>query len=140
MSGPTQGWRAVEAAVADAPSDRCRRIAVAAAERALDAWPGHPPTLDASLAQALLGPVAEGLRAEVQGIAEELDARYLDLYDEEKPSGRTPGWETAFRRARAAAAVVSALDDDARLAASGALYEASYALDDDLIPLAGEVA
>ena len=139
MSWSGQDWRAVEAALADLTYDRCRRIAVAAAGRALAAWPGHPTALAAVLDQALLGPMDDGVIAEVAGIAEDLDDRYLDLYDDEKPDGRTPGWEEAFRRARAAAAVVSALDADARRAASGAIYEASYALDEDLIPLTGEV-
>jgi hypothetical protein len=69
-----------------------------------------------------------------------LDERYVDLHDDEEPNGRTPGWEDAFRLARASAAVASALDADARRAASGAIYEASYALGEDLIPLAGDTA
>jgi hypothetical protein len=114
-------------------------MAVAAASRAIDGWSDHPPALDAALREALAGPVDDALRAEVQAIADELDHRYLDLYDEEKPGGRTAGWEVAFRRARAAAAVASALDDEPRRAASGAIYEASYAVGDDVTTLAREV-
>jgi hypothetical protein len=140
VSAPGLDWRAVEAALAGVAPDRCRRIAVAAAARALADWPGHPAILDAALYQAVLGPVDDGLVAEVAGIAAGLDDRYLDLHDDERSNGRTPGWEDAFRQARASAAVVSALDADARRAASGAIYEASYALGEDLIPLAGDTA
>jgi hypothetical protein len=140
VSVPGQDWRMVEAALAGVAPDRCRRIAVAAAARALAGWPGHPATLDAVLDQALRGEADPGLLTEAQGIAEGLDARYLDLYDDEEPNGRTPGWEDAFRQARAAAAVVSAIGDDARRAASGAVYEASHALGEDLIQLTVETA
>jgi hypothetical protein len=95
----------------------------------------HPAALDA----ALLG-VSPGLRAEVQRIADELHDRCLDLHADEKPGARTPGWETVFRQARAAAAVVNALDPNLSNAASGALYEASHALDEDLTQLASEIA
>jgi hypothetical protein len=140
MLDPVHDRRVVEAAVEELPPDRCRRVAVAAARRALDGWPERPAVLDATLREALAGPVSAALRAEVLGIADELDDRYLDLYDEAKPGGRTPGWEAVFSRARAAAATACAIDEDPRRAASGALYEASYAIGEDLIPLARGVA
>ena len=127
-------WPAVQDAVSGLPPERCRRVALAAAKRAVDAWADHPAALDAALVGA-----SPGLRAEVQRLAEDLDDRYLDLHDDEKPGGQSPGWEAAFRRARTAAAVVSALDPDPNKAACGALYEASYALDEDLTRLVPEV-
>lgn len=135
MADVQQDWRAVQAAVSGLPPERCRRIAVAAASRALDAWADHPAALDAVLVSA-----SPGLRAEVGRIADDLDDRYLDLHDDEKPGGQTPGWEALFRQARTAAAVVSVLDPDPHKAACAALYEASYALDEDLTQLVPEIA
>jgi hypothetical protein len=69
--------------------------------------------------------------ARVASLAEELDERYLDLHDEDKPGGRSPGWREAFRLARAASALAFAFSPDAETAATESIYEAIHALDQD---------
>jgi hypothetical protein len=107
--------------------ERRGRIALAVATEALRSLSSRQPELDSAAAEMGSGRHAAETRRMVEVVAERLDAHYLDLYDEEKPGGRTPGWEGAFRAARAAAALSFALLGDAEAAA----YEALHALDRD---------
>jgi hypothetical protein len=77
------------------------------------------------------GRVDSDVRAFVTAAARRLDDRYLDLYDEDKPEGRSEGWQAAYRLARAAAAAPFALDPDPTVAAVEASYEAWHSLDED---------
>ncbi len=118
--------RAIELA---SPEER-RTIAVAVATAALDAQPERPPALDRALVAMRSGGVDSDMRTQILQVADALDGRYLDLFDDEQPGGRSDGWETAFRLARAAAAVCYAIDEDPTIAAIEASYEARHALDD----------
>jgi hypothetical protein len=68
-------------------------------------------------------------------LAAELDDRYLDLHDDEKPGGRDPGWEAAFVTARAAAAVAYAYDPDPVVASGEAVYECFAVIGDPAVVL-----
>ena len=65
--------------------------------------------------------------------ADALDETYLEMQLDEKPGGRTPGWERAAGRARAASAIRFALDANPEIAAAESTYEAVFALDDDIV-------
>jgi hypothetical protein len=121
----------IVAAIDAASPERQRRIAIVVAERALAAVPHHPPELDEALRTLHAGHLDADTMAAVGRVTDRLDERYFDLFDDEKPGGRTEGWETAFRAARAAAALGFAFDPDPRLAAAEAAYEAQFALDRD---------
>ena len=118
--------RAIELA---SPEGR-RRIAVAVAVAALEEQAEHPTVLDEALIVVRGGVVDSVMRTEILEIADALDRRYLDLFDDEQPGGRSDGWEKAFQLARAAAAVCFAVDEDPTIAAIEASYEARHALDD----------
>ena len=109
---------------------RTPEIAVAIAAAALNAQPECPTALDQALVAIRSVGVDSGTRAEILEVADTLDGRYLDLFDDEKPGGRSDGWEAAFRLARAAAAICFAIDEDPTIAAIEASYEARHALDE----------
>jgi hypothetical protein len=117
--------------LATAPSDRLRRIAVAAAEVAVDRTAGSSPLLAKAVAELRRGVLDIESRDAVTRLANELDDRYLELHVAEEDSGDvSPRQEVAFARARAAAAVAYAYDPDPALAAGETVYEAVAATGD----------
>ena len=73
----------------------------------------------------------KALTAELQNLVDTLDLAYFaaqERYEEGK--GDKEAFVALFRKARAAEAVLGAFKDDAFLAASSSIYEASSALDD----------
>lgn len=121
----------VRAGIAIASEDRRRRIAIAVARAALDRQPRPPRQLSEALSELAMGHVDPATVAQVREIAERLDEVYLTLHDDEKAGDLSEGWESAFRLARAASAVVASFDGDATVAAIEASYEAWHALDCD---------
>jgi hypothetical protein len=121
----------VRGEITAASPERRRRIAVAVAAMALQSLASRPPELDSALSEIQSGVLNRATRELVAQVAEHLDDRYLDMFDDEIPSGRTEGWEEVFSSARAAAALGFAFDDDATVAATEAAYEALHALDGD---------
>jgi hypothetical protein len=117
--------------IASASVNRQRRIAAEVAAYALSSLPNRPPELDAAVAELMSGRRDPATRRIVAGVAERLDQLYLEMHDDEKPGGRTAGWEPAFSVARAAAAVAFAFEDDPRVAAFESTYEAIHAVDGD---------
>jgi hypothetical protein len=110
-----------------APQDRLRRIALAAAAAAVDSVSDRPVALDHALASAQSGTVDSSTAASLDDLVTELDDIYLSFASE--TPGETDGArESAFRVARAAAALAFAVSPDPVLAASESLYEAVHAL------------
>jgi hypothetical protein len=119
----------VRAEIDGATDDRRRRMAIGLARYVAANTLGLPAEL-----QSLVATIAEptdDMRRTAEMAADRLDAHYLGLHDDEKPGGQTPGWEVAFRVARAAQAIAWALDPDPLIAVTEAAYEARHALGDD---------
>ncbi len=126
-----------------ASGDRLRKAAVAVCELALD-----KSGLESPLVREIMGllrdgkPVSVALRAELQYLVNQLDEEYFDLRDaaetddsaipvheDDDPSAP---WHVMFHKARAAAAVLFACEDDPLFAAAEASYEARAAAHDDV--------
>jgi hypothetical protein len=122
------------AAIESLDADQIRSLANRAASLAVSRL---PEPNDALTAYAQLLSVGAGR----PGADEVLRlARELDLFDDEKPDGRSPGWESAFCTARAAMAVAYAWTPD-REDLYGAIYEAYHSLSEEDRPLlAGVIA
>lgn len=125
--------------IAGASPERRRRIAIAVAALALRSLPSSPQELHSALSEIQSGALDPATRVRVAEVAARLDDRYLDMFDDEKPGGRTEGWEEVFHSARAAAALGFAFADDATVAANEAAYEALHALDGDEAALSATV-
>ena len=125
--------------IAIASTDRRRRIAIAVAALALDALPSRFSELDRALAAIQSGTRDSTTRDLVASVAQRLDQRYFELYDDEKHGGRSPGWEDAFRAARAATALGFAFDDNATAAGADAVLEALHSLGGDLAAIRSTV-
>jgi hypothetical protein len=105
-----------------------RRIAVLACETALRANHNLPKPVSeavAVLARGNPGRIGKA-RLELRAVIQQLDARYLAEY--ERSGQNTPAVLAAFSRARAANAVLAALDPNPSEAAPEAVYEAHAAL------------
>ena len=139
MAPSRQRWESLDprivAELTRATHDRLKRIAVAAAAVAVDRTKGCPAVLRNAVAELQLGEHVDTSKEAVAALAAELDDQYLDLQDDEKPGGRSPGWEEAFNLARAAAAVAYAYDADPVVAAGEAVYEGLAAIDDVTVML-----
>ncbi len=119
-------------------SDAClRRVAAAVCKLAVER-----SGLDAPQVQEVLrllesnNTVPDDLTTRLKSLAEELDDRYLDLYGE-APEGSSgdEGWLSAFRKAKAAAALVFACEPNASFAATESAVEANEAIGDDIATL-----
>src|SRR5262245_59393415 len=97
----------------------------------LDSFPELPPVFRTVIEQMRAGGRDGASFAEMSSVADQLDETYLDLQDEEKPGGRTAGWERAQSVARAAFAIREAMNLDAFHAAAESIYEAAFALDEE---------
>ncbi len=120
----------VAEAIATLPQPR--RVAVLACETALRANRNLPkPVSDAldALTHGNQGRIARA-RRQLRPIIQELDAVYLAEY-ERSGEHNTPAVLAAFSRARAANAVLAALEPDLTSAAPEAVYEAHAALPDE---------
>jgi hypothetical protein len=117
----------------DAPPDRLRRIAIAAATLAVDHVSDAPHALGQAVAELQVGTISPTTAQVVADLAERLDDRYLVMHDDQEPGGLSAGWELAFQVARAAAAVTSAYDPDPIVAAREGVYEALAAVGDDAL-------
>lgn len=108
-----------------------RRIAVLACETALRVTHNLPRRVNEAVSALVRGNPSrmEKVRLELRAIIRELDALYLAEY-ERNGEQNTPAVLEAFSRARAANAVLLALDPDASVAAPEAVYEAHAALPD----------
>ena len=116
--------------LATAPPDRLRRIAIAAAEVAVDRTTASSPVLAKAVAELRRGVLDVKSRDAVTRLANELDERYLELHAAKDSGDVSPRQEVAFGRARAAAAVAFAYDPDPAVAAGEAVYEAVAATGD----------
>ena len=119
----------IQAEIDHAPGARRRRIAIGCAALAIqDTGLAFAP-LDQLMTDLRAGRLDTRIAAEVREFAERLDSQYLVMHDDEKPGGRSEGWEAAFRAARAAASADAAVLSDPRDAAINAAYEAIFALE-----------
>jgi hypothetical protein len=112
--------------------DDLRRIAAHVADLAVQRTTLHDPRIESAL-EALRDnrPVDAAERSEVKRLAEELDLYALDLAEKaEVGLASKQDSSAAFRLARAADSVVSALKPYALIAAVDAVYEACFATDD----------
>lgn len=112
--------------------DTCRLAAVTAAEVAVGAADLQEPasaTLLQAIREGVYGDSVE--RSEAAALVEKLDLQQWSLQDR-VDSGEDLHAEqlVAFRRARAAAAVLEASDPDPVVAADGAAYEALFAVEE----------
>jgi hypothetical protein len=117
--------------IAGASPERKRRVSVAMAAAALDAA-GSTPTLDQALTELRADTRIQATADLVAAEVERLDLEYFAQADDEKPGGRTPGWEASFHKARAAAALGWCFDREPETAALQAAYEALHALNSDV--------
>lgn len=116
-------------ALVDGARGRARRVALFAAEQALD----RHGIADECVRKALAtlrrdDSVAPELRSALGELVDSLDAVYWNLSEKDGESGHAT--LDAFSRARAANALLSALQEDACEAAVDAIYEAHASLDD----------
>jgi hypothetical protein len=122
----------LEVALAAADERACRRVAEAAAVAAVQ---------DAALADDTIARALECVRkrvpddpqmqAEIEGLVARLDEAYWESEAElEAGTGTDSASRLAFKRARAANAVLYLLSDDATAAAQEAAYEAHHVLRD----------
>lgn len=109
-----------------------RRIALLACEIAVRANRDLPKQVASAVAALARGrhPGIDKARLALRPVIHELDATYLAEY-ERSGERNTPAVLAAFSRARAANAVLAALDPDAAAAAPEAIYEAHAALSDE---------
>jgi hypothetical protein len=112
------------ALLAAASPNQCRRVARAVAEFAVIRSGLQDRLIREALVQLRTGLPDETMKTEIAALVESLDERYFDLQE----AGRDP--LAAFGRARAANAVLFAVDPDPFVAAAEAVYEASVATDD----------
>ncbi|TCC54257.1 hypothetical protein E0H73_39600 [Kribbella pittospori] len=120
-------------AMVDGASDATRRAVAAAAVALTREWTGlndeRVLALPAAVAEGRVGDCSE--RRAVNSLVEELDGVQWDVQDGVDAGDATAEEHLeAFSRARAAASVAFAADDDARSAALEGLYEAAMAIDD----------
>jgi hypothetical protein len=121
----------IPAAVRGANAAQQRAIGFAIAELMVDRFPDLPGEFRAAVEAARANAFGRDAHDRLSAAADQLDETYLDMQDDEKPGGRTLGWEHAASLARASFAIRDALSDDARRAAVESTYEAVCALDDD---------
>jgi len=119
-------------AIASADGTVCRRVAVRAAEFALDrSGLQDPRAVDGlnAIRDGRVGPTPE--RSAVEALAASLDERQLDIQDlVDAGAAMQAEYVAAFTRARAASAIFFAGELDSRNAALEAVYEASAVVDD----------
>jgi hypothetical protein len=108
-----------------------RDVAIAAAVAAMRAARLSRPLLEESVDGLLKRRYAGPLQDEVQRLEQDLDERAWAIQSKHADDGTdSPEYLDAFRRARAAGAVRTALNASPRIAASEAVYEAAQAVDD----------
>lgn len=122
--------------------DRLRKVAIAVSELALDASGLHSPLVAQAIGELSEGkPIQPALRAELQHLVDELDEEYFKLKEEAESADSEPSlrdddptapWRVMFHKARAAAAVLFACEDDPLFAAAEATDEARVAVHDDV--------
>jgi hypothetical protein len=110
-----------------------RRVTAEVVDAALRATELHDQSLDAAVRALRAGRYGDGLERErVKDLEVQLDETAWDLQDRaDAGDASQDDYLAAFRRARAAAALWFALDDDALQAALEAVYEARAATDDN---------
>lgn len=113
--------------------DRLRTVAVAVCRFAV-----KNSALDSAIVRDVLDRlergrgVPEGLRTDLEEFVEDLDKHYFEMY--RAAQAGLPGSkevDAAFQKARAAAAVLAACEEDAFVAAAECLYEGWAAIDQD---------
>jgi hypothetical protein len=108
-----------------------RRAARAAAETAVQHTGVNSPILDLVLPRLGDATPDTNLRTQVAALVEELDERAWAIQDQVEAGAQTQhDYLTAFAAARAAAAVLAALDTDPEQAALESAYEAQAATAD----------
>jgi hypothetical protein len=120
---------AIQVEIDHAPDARRRRMAIRCAALAIQDTGLSFAALDLLMTDLRAGRLDTRIAAEGREFAERLDNEYLVMQDDEKPGGRSEGWKTAFRAARAAASADAAVLSDPRDAAINAAYEAIFALE-----------
>jgi len=115
----------------EAGDDALRRVAASVSEIAVKRVSLVDPRLERSLSALEGGSAGAKELASMQALVDELDEAAWDL-QRRVHSGGSPesAYLEAFRKARAASAVASALDPDPHKAAIEAVYEAQAALGD----------
>lgn len=119
-----------------------RKVAVASARAALEAFDldRQPEVLSAlrALDAGKFGPVPE--QQALQAWAEGLDEVYFKAGDRyEKGAGSAAEYDRAFRIARAASALVYAFEAEPYEAVTHAVYEAYYAMSENIDPILAAV-
>jgi predicted transcriptional regulator len=124
---PDAIWREPSRALAQASQQGRRRVATASPRIALARNELDGSEIAAGLEAIERGRFGDGpVRDAVKARVDAHDERYFDAEDE----GDMTTSATEFARARAMTSLWYALSDDTDAAASGALYEASHAVDD----------
>jgi hypothetical protein len=108
-----------------------RAVADKIAAAAVAAMKVSDPRIDAGLHAAAARDWGNtAVRADLEKLTEELDEIAWDIQEQAEEGTATEAeYETAFRRARAVAALCFSLESDAATAASESVYEAWHALD-----------
>lgn len=120
-----------------------RRIAAVAAEQAVEGAEVDDERVAVAVGRLRTGDADPAVRDELRKAVEELDERGFDLADTLDYKGHgdnAAAYGKVFSQARAANAVLAALDRNTETAALEALYEAIAALDGDLTKLEREIA
>ena len=122
----------VLAGLSTIPEDRLRPIALATSEWALEQSDLSSPTVDAALSALREGRIGTSPeRDALSALVDELDEIAWDIQDATELGDATESsYGEAFARARAASAVLSALDADPFRAAADSLYETQAAVGD----------
>jgi len=80
--------------------------------------------------------VPAGIQADLEDLVDQLDAKYFDAKDAAEAAGEgDENWHRAFHKARAAAAVLFACNEDPVRAAAESAFEANAAAHDDTAAL-----